>query len=70
MTYDELIFEFGAENVEQYNDLLDCEGAVTVAGMQYNPSQILLRCDPIAYRCGLIDYLDSVAADMADELED
>lgn len=54
------INDFDRETVESYNDMLDCEGTVTVCGMEFNPSDILLNCDPVAYRCGLIDYADSI----------
>lgn len=40
---------------DQYDELLDCEGAISVAGMQMYPSEILKKCDPIAYECGFSD---------------
>ena len=40
---------------QQYDEILDEEGAVNVAGMKFYPSDILKNCDPIAYRCGLSD---------------
>jgi len=44
---------------EMFNEALDCEGAVTVAGMEFLPSRILAEVDPIAYRCGFIDWADA-----------
>ena len=40
-----------------FNDFLDdCYDMVTVAGMEFYPSDILKSCDPIAYRCMKSDY--------------
>ena len=50
--------DYGAE--ELYADMLDeVYGVVTVAGMEYNTAYVLRNVDPIAFRCGLVDYLDS-----------
>jgi hypothetical protein len=48
---------------EMYEELLDAEGEVSVAGMKFLPSIILMECDPIAYRTGLNDYADSLERD-------
>lgn len=45
---------------EQYDDMLDeCHG--DFLGM--NASYILKKMDPVAYRCGLLDYLDGLDQD-------
>ena len=45
---------------EQYEEMLDdCHG--DFLGM--NASYILKEMDPVAYRCGLLDYLDSLDQD-------
>ena len=45
---------------EQYDDMLDeCNG--DFLGM--NASYILKKMDAVAYRCGLLDYLDSLDQD-------
>lgn len=61
---------------EQYKEAIDSEGPVTVAGITFDPSRILQEMDPIAYRCGLADYVDSCEKDddpkyqeLAEELE-
>lgn len=42
---------------EEFNDFLDdCYDMVTVAGLEFYPSDILKSCDPIAYRCMKSDY--------------
>lgn len=51
---------------EDYDEMLDCE-TVEVCGMTFNPSDILKNCDPTAYRCGLLDYLDSIDKEDTEE---
>lgn len=41
-----------------FDESLDEEGSIKVAGCTFYPSQILKECDPVAYRCGLNDYAD------------
>jgi len=46
---------------EMYKDLLDqAYGTVMVAGMEYDTSRALYELDPIAYRVGLVDYIDGL----------
>jgi len=52
-----------ATAVEMFEDALDCEGPVTVAGIEFNRSTILRECDPVAYRCYLSDYISSLEDD-------
>ena len=45
---------------EQYDDMLrECYGVTMIAGMEYDTARALREVDPIAYRCGLLDYIDS-----------
>ena len=46
-------------STEDYDDALDIDGTVTVAGYEYYPSNILQEVDPVAYNCGFSDYADS-----------
>ena len=70
-------FEYSCSESE-YDDFLDeVEGSVTVAGMEFYASDILKSCDPVAYRCGKVDFesnydLDDVEeySELKDELED
>lgn len=40
-----------------FDDLLDgCYDMVTIAGMDFYPSDVLKSCDPVAYRCAKSDY--------------
>ena len=57
------------EAYEQYDQMLDEAGTVTVAGMEFYPSAVLKEMDNIAYTCGFVDYMDSIGVD-TDELED
>lgn len=45
---------------EQYDDFLNEEGTVRVAGLEFDPAQIVKELDPTAYRCGLVDYVDGI----------
>ena len=48
------------EATERYNDMIDeCNPIVSIFGMEYLPSRVLEDIDPIAYNCGLADYLDA-----------
>ena len=55
-----------------YDMMLDEDPEIKVAGLQFWPSEILRRLDPIAYRTGLNDYLDAmgVDSDTFDSVED
>jgi hypothetical protein len=72
----EFIEEYEAE--QRYDDFIDeSNPIVEIFGMQYNPSRVLKELDPIAYNCGLADYLDSLdlttdesEADMDEEEDD
>lgn len=53
--------DFTRDQVEQYNDMLnECYPPCEIGSMEFDPSDVLLECDPVAYRCGLIDYIDSI----------
>ena len=54
---------------DSYDEILDCDGDVTVAGMQFAPSDIIKSCDPIAYRIGVNEYIDSQIEDLQWELD-
>lgn len=43
-----------------YEEMLDCEGVVSVGGLDFYPSNILKQCDPIAYNEGWSNFCDSV----------
>jgi predicted nuclease with TOPRIM domain len=52
---------------ESYRDMLD-DCYPELFNMQ--PSRILEECDPIAYKCGLSDYVDGYDLDDLDEYKD
>ena len=57
------------DDYDAYDKSLDSEGTVTVAGMEFNPSRILEELDPVAYRCGYNDWVDSDQSDLEDAIE-
>lgn len=65
------MYESISETVDAYDAMLNDTGSVwpTVAGLDFAPSDILRGLDPIAYKCGWIDWCDSEGID-TDELED
>jgi len=43
---------------EIYDELLDeCYGEIKIGNITFDPSRVLKELDPIAYDCGLYDYL-------------
>lgn len=46
---------------ELYANMLDdCYGEVEIAGMTFQTSRALKELDPTAFRCGEVDYIDSL----------
>lgn len=63
-------YETISETVEAYNELLNSSLEwPSVLGYEFAPSDILRTFDPIAYKCGWIDWCDAEGID-TDELED
>ena len=59
-----------SETVAAYNDMLDeCYPTVMVGTLEWDPSHVLAELDPIAYKCGWIDWCDAEGID-TDELDD
>ena len=48
---------------DMFDELLDEGGYVMIAGWEFLPSQVLKKCDPIAYRCDRDNYADSLIED-------
>lgn len=69
MATNEFTFESYSEAIAAYDEALDSEGTVSVAGMDMWPANILRAVDPIAYRVGFYAWADSEGID-TDELED
>lgn len=44
--------------VDFYDDLLDEQGEIEIGIYKFLPSQILKKCDPVAYDQGLLDFED------------
>ena len=59
-----------SETVAAYDSMLDgCYPDLTIAGYVYDTARALDQLDPIAYKCGWIDWCDSEGID-TDDLED
>lgn len=54
-------YEYQVEDM--FDDYLDEEGIVTVAGMEFYPSVLLKRADSIAYRTAFLDWVDAYGLD-------
>ena len=53
-------FDKDASEVEEmYQERLDEEPTI-IAGMEYSTSRVLEEVDPTAYRCGLVDFADTI----------
>lgn len=48
---------------ESYNDMLNETGPVSIGGLFYDQAVAFKAVDPIAYRCGMLDYQDSLGWD-------
>ena len=58
-------------NESDYDDYIDeINGDVEILGMSYSASRVLQEIDPIAYRCGLSDYADTLDPSDFDEYND
>jgi len=59
-------------DVEQiYRDMLDESGPeVNVSGLSFMPSRVVEELDPVAFRCGVCDYVDSLVGEsLSDEID-
>lgn len=59
-----------SETVAAYDSMLnECYPDLTIAGHMFDTSRALDQLDPIAYKCGWLDWCDAEGID-TDELED
>ena len=63
-------FEYEASESEFDEFLDEIEGSITVAGMEFFPSDILKSCDPVAYRCAKNDFESDYDLDNCEEYKD
>jgi hypothetical protein len=67
-----IVAELEPVDLEQlYRDMLDDVGPeVRVAGLSFCASRIVEELDPVAFRCGVCDYADSMVNDtITEEIE-
>ena len=62
-------------DIDEYEDrfcemLDDDEERIFVAGIELAPSYVLKECDPTAYRCCLLNYVDSLELEPVDLIEE
>ena len=54
----------------RYKDMLDeCYETIKVCGYEYQPSRVLEEVDPVAFRCGFADWLNSMIGEGIDEID-
>ena len=53
--------------IDQYDEILDMDGPVLVGGLEFLPSRIIRELDPVAYRCGMADYMDDCDQEIVDD---
>lgn len=47
---------------EMYRSMLEeCYGDIEVAGLTFSATRIIEELDPTAFRCGMVDYIDSLS---------
>ena len=52
-----------------YDEALDSEGTICVAGIEFYPSRILKELAPVAYRSGYLDWMNSDQGDLEYAIE-
>lgn len=64
--------EFDPDDYEdQFDDMLDESiPEIDIGGLTYSPSHVLKNVDPVAYRCGLNDFIDSFDVEDSDEYKE
>ena len=56
---------------DQFDDMLnDSIPEIEIGCLTYSPSHVLKNVDPTAYRCGLVDYIDSLDVEDSDEYKE
>ena len=72
-TIDRIKSELDPIDIEQrHREMLDeCYPEVKIGYLTFSPSQIVEECDPTGFRCGAVDYADSLVSDrqISDEID-
>lgn len=54
----------------EYADYIDeFYPTVEVAGLTFDASRIILKCDPVAFRCGLGDYESEIQSELEEAID-
>lgn len=55
---------------KDFDETLDeCIGSYILQGMEFLPSDVLKKCDPVAYRCEYVDYIDILISELSNKIE-
>lgn len=55
---------------DEYMEYLDeVYGEVIICGMTYSAGAALEACDPVAFRCGLVDYESEIQGELEEAIE-
>ena len=54
---------------EWFEEALDEDEVIHIGSLVYSPSEVLRKVDPVAWRCGVADYADSLLSDLVHEVE-
>lgn len=57
------------DNADYMLFLNDVYGEVTICGMTYSAGTALEACDPVAFRCGLVDYESEIQTELEEAIE-
>ena len=55
--------------LEMVDEMIDCEGPVTIGNLTFYRSDIVRKCDPIAYRMMVNEIIDSQIEDLQYDLD-
>jgi hypothetical protein len=58
-----IVYEYDLDNYEdeiEYENYLNEEGDIFIAGLNFSPSEVLKKCDSIAYNEGFSNWVDSL----------
>ena len=56
--------------IEQFEEMLNEQGTVTIAGIEFDRADILKELDPIAYDEELYNFADAMGVDLDEEEDD
>jgi len=55
--------------LEMVNEMIDCDGDVVIGNLTFTRSDIVRKCDPVAYRMMVNEIIDSHIEDLEYDLQ-